>query len=346
MDPDLLQRNMHIIWLDNLFTKIRLLEALRLAGIGAAGTIRPSNSVTPREERLEKARVAAQTKKEKEIAKKQKAAEKEVKKEADKVGREAKKDFKKQVALEKKARKGKETTQSATTVPDITPIIKLASSLEPASLLESTSFFENLFEAPVLELEELPEFPDTNTPEKNMLPTEADSVSVLNSLIKIEQVINDGDPDINEPFSEDLSKLRSSINQIEWGTKWFAVSKQKTVAQMAWRDNNVVLFATTIGDLEAVIIQPRKRPAASHTGAPKTRKAFGDEITKDMEIPVLINEYNHHMGAVDRFDQLRSYYDVLQSHRKAWRPLFSLLLEIIMVNSYKLSAFSEQVEAK
>ena len=41
MDPDLLQPGMHIIWLDNLFTKIRLLEELRGVGIGAAGTVRP-----------------------------------------------------------------------------------------------------------------------------------------------------------------------------------------------------------------------------------------------------------------------------------------------------------------
>ena len=37
----------HVIWLDNLFTTIPLLERLRKDGIGAAGTVRTSK--TPRE---------------------------------------------------------------------------------------------------------------------------------------------------------------------------------------------------------------------------------------------------------------------------------------------------------
>ena len=56
MDPYLLKPNRHVIWLDNLFTKIRLLEELRDAIIGAAGTVRPAGNKTPREEKAEKAK--------------------------------------------------------------------------------------------------------------------------------------------------------------------------------------------------------------------------------------------------------------------------------------------------
>ena len=52
------------------------------------------------------------------------------------------------------------------------------------------------------------------------------------------------------------------------------------------------------------------------------------------------------MGAVDQFDQLKSYYDTLRSHRKTWRPLFSFLLEVILINSYKLSDMLDRVETK
>ena len=48
LDPYLLSPNMHIIWVDNLFIKIRLHEALRERGIGAAGTVRAPNNQTPR----------------------------------------------------------------------------------------------------------------------------------------------------------------------------------------------------------------------------------------------------------------------------------------------------------
>ena len=51
------------------------------------------------------------------------------------------------------------------------------------------------------------------------------------------------------------------------------------------------------------------------------------------------------LTAVDQFDQLRFYHDVLPSHRKTWRPLFSLL-KIILVNGFKLSALSDRAKAK
>ena len=115
---------------------------------------------------------------------------------------------------------------------------------------------------------------------------------------------------------------------------------------MAWRDNNIVLFATTTGSPKKVIKRPRKRPNKTRTGAFQTRKRFGNEIVKVLEIPKLIDLYNHHMGAVDQFDQLKSYYDTARKHRKTWRSLFHMLLDIILVNCFKLSAFSNQEEKK
>ena len=123
-------------------------------------------------------------------------------------------------------------------------------------------------------------------------------------------------------------------------------SENKTLAEIGWRDNNLVLFATTIGDSTAVVIRKRKKSNKSRTGAAKTREAFGDEITKDIEIPVLIDEYNHDMGGVDVFDQIKSYHDTLRVHRKTWRPLFSYLVEIVLANSFKLSTFSVSTEIK
>ena len=161
-----------------------------------------------------------------------------------------------------------------------------------------------------------------------------------------QEIVDDGNPETNEPFNVELVKLRTLNNWIKWGHISFALSENKIVAQFGWRDNNLVLFATTIGDPTAMIIRKRKRPSKRKKGAAKTRKAFGDEITKDMEIPVLIDEYNHHMGGVDIFDQLKSYHDTLRVHRKTWRPLFSYLLEIALTNSFKLSSFSDPTETK
>ena len=65
-----------------------------------------------------------------------------------------------------------------------------------------------------------------------------------------------------------------------------------------------------------------------------------------MEISKLIDQYNHHMGAVDQFDQLKSYYDTLRIHDKTWRSLFHFLFDVVLVNSFKLSTFCSGFKAK
>ena len=142
-------------------------------------------------------------------------------------------------------------------------------------------------------------------------------------------------------FSQDLSNIRHyHAEQVQWGSTWYEASKNQTVGEMAWRDNNVVLFASTIGDLNETVVRSRKRPGKNKTGAVQTRREFGDKYIKDLPIPKLIDEYNHHMGGVDQFDQLKSYYDTLFPHRKTWRSIFQLMFDITLVNCYKLSTFS------
>ena len=233
MDPTLLEPNKNIIWLDNLFTRVRLLEALRTVAIEAAGTARPPNNKTPREQRAEKSKKAKAIKKEK-------AAQKEAAKQEKAAKREA--------ARQIRTKKGKASSNLPAAEPDPAPLIEL-NDLPDADFPKSETPATQPDFVPILELDELP---DVNSTEKT-------------------EDIDDGDPEMNEPFNEELAMLRSHINQLKWGAKWFAVSKNKTVAQMAWRDNNIVLFATTTGDPTATVIRPRKRPSKSRTGAVKTR---------------------------------------------------------------------------
>ena len=337
----------HVIWLDNLFTKIRLLEGLRQLNIGGAGTVRPPSNQTPREERVEKKKKKQEAKRER-VAQREAAKQRKIEqKEAAKMERERKKQAKQQTAKGRIVKEGQLPANLPATPPCSAPFFEPAPTAEHIPLFGS----DMLPDAETLE-DLLPPFPTVLDPTlEDMLPpfpTMLDPTlsQELGDTELVDKENDEGDPETNEPFNEQLAKLRSHINHIEWGTKWFAVSKNKTVAQMAWRDNNVVLFATTVSDPTAVVVRPRKRPGATRTGAVKTRKAFGEMIIKDMDIPVLIDQYNHHMGAVDQFDQLRSYYDTLRSHRKTWRPLFSLLLEIVLINSFKLSTFSDRTEAK
>ena len=245
LDPDLLKPNMHILWLDNLFTKIRLLEELRRANIGAAGTVRPPSNQTPREERLEIAKKKQEEKKEKarqkELAKEEREAkkkEKEARKEADKKEKEAKRE---KARKEKQNKKGKSSTQQFTIGPDPIP--------PPASIPfhEAASLFEELFESSF----ESEDFPNAPAVENETLIEEHSSMSFLhlNELpdaeppgtdfsdagsIEKEQEDETGNPETNEPFDDELIKLRALVNWIEWGSTWYALSENKTLAEIGW----------------------------------------------------------------------------------------------------------------
>ena len=84
-----------------------------------------------------------------------------------------------------------------------------------------------------------------------------------------------------------------------WGFIRYDVSQSLRVGMFAWRDNNVVLFATTVGNLAETITRDRRRPAASRTGATQTHRLFGNQLRLPLDILKLINNYNYFMGGVD-----------------------------------------------
>jgi Transposase IS4 len=113
------------------------------------------------------------------------------------------------------------------------------------------------------------------------------------------------------------------------------------VLAMLWMDNGPVTMLTTIHELEGnawEIEKERKRPRKSTLNSTKVREVFGDNYEKNLKIPRVIDEYNQHMGGVDLADQLRSYYDSQLTCRRNWMPLFFWLLDIALVNSFKLAA--------
>jgi hypothetical protein len=51
------------------------------------------------------------------------------------------------------------------------------------------------------------------------------------------------------------------------------------------------------------------------------------EHTRNLPIPMAIDDYNHFMGGVDIADQLRAGFSTQQRGVKPWRPLFYWLLD-------------------
>lgn len=84
----------------------------------------------------------------------------------------------------------------------------------------------------------------------------------------------------------------------------------------------------------------RRRPRKSSLNADKVREVFGNNSRKKLKIPRVINDYNHHMGGVDIADQLRSYNSTQLTTNRNWMPLFFWILDITLVNSYKLAGLN------
>jgi hypothetical protein len=104
--------------------------------------------------------------------------------------------------------------------------------------------------------------------------------------------------------------------------------------QFAWKDAQVVLFITTVHDGHSTVVRPRKRP---HNATQKEIvTTWGSSYVKDKAIPTAIDEYNHHMGAVDQADQSRKCYNRRTRQRRTWRPFFKFLFQSSICNAAKL----------
>src|SRR6266516_1382988 len=121
-----------------------------------------------------------------------------------------------------------------------------------------------------------------------------------------------------------------------WGWIKAIPTEDSLVNQFAWKDNEIVLFITTVFSDTSMVIRLRKRPGKANSEPKRTvRKAFGDQWRKKLPIPTVIDAYNHNMNGVDVGDQLRAEHR--WQHRWkgfAWRPLaWGFLLDTVLVNS-------------
>jgi hypothetical protein len=77
---------------------------------------------------------------------------------------------------------------------------------------------------------------------------------------------------------------------------------------IAWKDNALVLFMTTVSGQLEMVDKLRKRPSETSISAKTTRKPFGDEPRKLLLVPVFDNKYNNKMNPVDQGNQLKTEY--------------------------------------
>ena len=148
----------------------------------------------------------------------------------------------------------------------------------------------------------------------------------------------------NRGLTPEISELKTlHANHLEWGTLYGHVSKGNDVLQLAWKDQNVVLFVTTVHDGKESVIRSRKRPPKTASNSASSRRVFSpNEAVKDLPIPEFIDAYNHYMNGVDQADQLRAYNTIQRPHRRTWLPLWHFLLDTTVTNCWKIAQTSPQ----
>jgi hypothetical protein len=119
-------------------------------------------------------------------------------------------------------------------------------------------------------------------------------------------------------------------------SQWESDPSDPGVICYAWQDNNTVIACSTVHQAgeEHTIVRSRRRPQATSTNGPLVRKVFGEDVRKDLEIPLFIDDYNHFMGGVDIADQLRAYYSTQRTSLRSWYPLFFWIVDTAILNAY------------
>jgi hypothetical protein len=123
----------------------------------------------------------------------------------------------------------------------------------------------------------------------------------------------------------------------EWGTllskTQAGINGNENVLVSIWQDSNIVRLCSTIHDGTEWTVRNRRKPKKTSTQANITKKPFQMfnppsgckdpyEQRRLLPIPGMIDDYNHHMGAVDIADQLRAKFTTAQRTKRSWLPLF------------------------
>ena len=117
-------------------------------------------------------------------------------------------------------------------------------------------------------------------------------------------------------------KAVSEMKKEKRGTSDFIIDKANNISLCRWMDNSVVTIAST-----------------AHGREPLSKvKRYSQKEKKNIEVdcPLVIREYNNHMGGTDRQDQNVNNYRVSIRGKKWWWSIFTWLLDVSVQNAWIL----------
>jgi hypothetical protein len=99
-------------------------------------------------------------------------------------------------------------------------------------------------------------------------------------------------------------------------------------------------MVSTVHTGKEKVKKDRKKPRVTSTNRNNLVPVWGNEFVVSIEIPGMINDYNHWMLGVDKADQLISYYRPDLRCRRTWMPLVMHALDIIRINCFAIAKSS------
>jgi hypothetical protein len=150
-------------------------------------------------------------------------------------------------------------------------------------------------------------------------------------------------------INKELLKLKKEDRRdvIPWGEAHSIPTPSGKVCHVGWKDQAFVLMMSSVLSADEKVVRSRKRPKETSSKAKTSRVPFREDPVKELSIPVITDEYNYHMGAVDEFDHLTAQNPGLRCVRRGGsQALEHWLLRTVLVNSYLLVLCSDVPEPR
>ena len=104
-------------------------------------------------------------------------------------------------------------------------------------------------------------------------------------------------------------------------------------------------MVTIMHTADETVSHVRKKPRVNAVNKANLNRIWGDSFARMIEIPKVIDDYNHWMGGVDQNDQLIANYCHQLHCKRIWMPLMFHSLDVLHVNAY-LAHFRLQTDMR
>ena len=130
------------------------------------------------------------------------------------------------------------------------------------------------------------------------------------------------------PALTKISQEQANFNDFFW-----MIDEHNTLVGR-WLDNGLVFVVSTVHKIGNYITRTRKRPRKTPKNERHVDIVWGKNGSAKINIPTLIDDYNHWMGGVDLADQRIAYYHPNTRALRTWVPMFMQILSLVRNNSY------------